>query len=267
MLQARYWICTIPEDDWTPGLPNMANHVQGQLEQGSTTGYRHYQCVVSFPEKKTLAQVKRSLPVTGHYEPARSNAARSYCWKEDTRVGEKFEFGNLAIRRNSATDWDNVLSSAKAGELDSIPADILVRYYGNLRRIEADFVPATPIVRECFVYWGKTGVGKSHRAWEEAGNDAYPKDPRTKFWCGYRSQRSIVIDEFRGGIDVAHMLRWLDKYPVRVEVKGGSRVLMANKIWITSNLHPKFWYPELDSATYDALLRRLNVRELIKPFE
>ena len=60
-------------------------------------------------------------------------------------------------------------------------------------------------------------------------------------------------------IDVAHLLRWLDRYPVLVEVKGGSRPLCAERIWITSNVDPRKWYPELDEETNLALLRRLNI--------
>jgi hypothetical protein len=114
------------------------------------------------------------------------------------------------------------------------------------------------------VFWGLTGTGKSMRAWDEAGLMAYPKDPRTKFWCGYGSQEHVVIDEFRGGIDVSHMLRWLDRYPVIVEIKGASVVLRATHIWITSNIHPKAWYPLLDDATYEALERRLTITEITK---
>lgn len=67
------------------------------------------------------------------------------------------------------------------------------------------------------------------------------------------------MDEFRGGIDVAHLLRWLDRYPCCVETKGSSRPLLARKIWITSNLDPRQWYPDLDEDTRAALLRRLNI--------
>jgi len=55
------------------------------------------------------------------------------------------------------------------------------------------------------------------------------------------------------------MLRWLDRYPCRVEIKGSSRPLDATKIWITSNLNPLDWYPELDVDTKEALLRRINI--------
>jgi len=115
--------------------------------------------------------------------------------------------------------------------------------------------------RTVTVYWGPTGTGKSRRAWDESGLDAYPKDPRTKFWDGYQSQPCVVIDEFRGAIDVSHLLRWFDRYPVLVEIKGSSVVLVADRIWITSNLRPDAWFPELDGSTLAALLRRLHVVE------
>lgn len=115
------------------------------------------------------------------------------------------------------------------------------------------------IERTVTVYWGRTGTGKSRRAWNEAGLDAYPKDPRTKFWDGYRAHKHVVMDEFRGGIDIAHLLRWFDRYPVVVEVKGSSVVLAATNIWITSNVDPREWFPGLDEETLAALLRRLNI--------
>ena len=93
--------------------------------------------------------------------------------------------------------------------------------------------------------------------------DAYPKDPATKFWDGYQGQKNVVIDEFRGTIGIHNMLRWLDRYPVIVEIKGSSVVLNAETIWITSNLHPSSWYPELDLETQAALLRRLEIEEII----
>lgn len=52
------------------------------------------------------------------------------------------------------------------------------------------------ILRVVHVYWGPTGVGKSRTAWERAGLQAYAKDPRSKWWCGYKAQTSVVIGKF-----------------------------------------------------------------------
>lgn len=153
--------------------------------------------------------------------------------------------------------------AAKLGTLEAIPARIRVISYRTLRSIAADFDKPVAILRTVFVFWGPTATGKSRRAWLEAGDDAYCKDPRSKFWCGYQSEKNVIIDEFRGGIDIAHLLRWFDRYPVRVEIKGSSVPLVGSTIWITSNLSPDFWYPEVDEATRLALMRRLTITEFV----
>lgn len=259
MRQARYWICTIPRDSWSPELPSGAEWCLGQPEIGEG-GYKHWQLIVSFARKITLGQLKSKFGFDGfHAEPTRSNAVEAYVVKEETRDGDIFEFGSKTINRNSAKDWKRIKELAQTGELDMVPEDIYIRYYRTLRSIASDHERPTGMEKCVYVYYGATGTGKSRLAWEKAGETAYAKDPRTKFWCGYRGESSIVIDEFRGGIDISHMLRWLDRYPVRVELKGGSAPLRAQNIWITSNLHPDDWYPELDVETKAALKRRLQI--------
>lgn len=258
--QGRYWLLTIPHHLFTPFLPNGVQWIRGQLEQGEDTGYLHWQIMVSFSTKKSMAFVKGIFGREVHCELSRSSAADAYVWKDQTRVsGTQFELGTRALKRNSKTDWDAIRESAKRGKLEDVPSDVYVRHYGNLRRIATDHSQPIAMERNCFVYWGSTGLGKSRRAWDEAGLEAYPKDPRTKWWCGYRGQPNVVIDEFRGDIGVSHLLRWLDRYPVSVETKGSSQPLGASNFWITSNLDPRSWYPDLDEETKEALLRRLQI--------
>lgn len=147
--------------------------------------------------------------------------------------------------------------------MDIEPA-IRIQHYRTLRSIASDFAEPVGIERQCVVFYGPTGTGKSRRAWEEAGMDAYPKDPMSKFWCGYNNQEHVVIDEFRGSIHISHILRWLDRYPVIVEIKGSSVVLKARKIWITSNLHPRLWWQDLDSVTYEAFERRAEIIQMLE---
>lgn len=263
--QARYWLLTIPHHLFVPYLPPGVRYIRGQLESGDTTGYLHWQLVAYFTDKIRLTGVKQLFGEGIHAEPSQSNAVEEYVWKEDTRVaGTQFELGERSFKRNKSEDWERIRDLARRGTLDDIPPDVYCRYYGNLRRIASDNSRPVGIVREVIVFWGVTGSGKSRRAWDEAGEGAYPKDPRTKFWDGYRSQEHVVIDEFRGGIDIGHVLRWFDRYPVLVEIKGSSTVLTAKKVWITSNIHPRQWYPDLDAETMNALLRRLTIFEFVK---
>lgn len=257
--QARYWLLTIPYHLFTPFLPPNVDYIKGQLESGGQSGYLHWQVVVYFPKKVTLHYVKRFFGDECHAEKSNSAAVEEYVWKDDTAVeGTRFEFGKKALNRNSAKDWDLIVNHARSGDFNAIPGDVLVRSYGNIKKIRVDSLKPIAIEKEVYVYWGRTGAGKSRLAWEEAGLEAYPKDPNTKFWDGYVGQESVVIDEFRGSISISHLLRWLDRYPVIVEVKGSSCVFNAKSLWITSNLSPDEWYPDLDQETKSALRRRFT---------
>lgn len=262
--QYRYWLLTIPANDWTPTLHDELDYIRGQQEIGDGTGYRHWQLLAHSKRKLTYTKVKSLFPTTTHVEHSRSSAATAYVWKEETSIPDtKFELGQLPFKRNSREDWKKILDASKEGKYDDIPADILVRHYNAIRRITADNLKPVAAERQVVVFWGRTGSGKSMRAWEEATLEAYPKDPNTKFWDGYRGNyliffstclfyldhSNVVIDEFRGGIAINHLLRWFDRYPVIVEVKGGATVLRATNIWITSNISPDDWYPELDQET------------------
>jgi len=267
--QGVFWFITAPYPNaWFDALPDPGTPwdnrdgitwVKGQREKGHGTGFEHYQAVLGFDQKVSLAGVTRVLGTGIHAELTRSRAAEAYCVKEDTRVGQPFEFGAKPFRRNSKTDWNACWNAATVGDLMQIPANVRIVSYNSLRRIQSDYSLAKVLEKRVEVFWGATGTGKSRRAWDEAGEGAFPKCPRSKFWDGYQTQSNVIIDEFRGGIDISHLLRWFDRYPVRVEVKGSSRPFYGERIWITSNISPDEWYPLVDPETMKALKRRLNV--------
>lgn len=262
MSTGRIWLLTIPKTEWNPHLPEGVAYVRGQAETGSETGYEHWQVLAYFGRTCRLSAVKKIFGRQSHCELSRSSAADAYVWKEETRIdGTQFEFGRKPVKRNNKRDWDAIRQTVLEGKLEEVPSDIFIRHYSNLRRIAADFSKPAAMERTILVYWGQTGMGKSRAAWEEAGLEAYPKDPLSKFWDGYQGQNHVVMDEFRGTINISHILRWFDRYPVNVELKGSSTTLRATKIWITSNLHPRDWYVDLDNATMDALLRRLTIKK------
>jgi len=265
-IRGQYWLATIPHYDYTPYLAPGVSWIAGQVELGEG-GFLHWQLAVYFKLRVVLSTLHASLSGKGHYELARSAAIEEYVFKEDTAVlGTRFTLGSKPFKRGSARDWDAVYNQAIKGEFSDIEKSILVPYYSSIKRIYQDNLAPTDMERTVYVYWGATGTGKSRRAWQEAGMDAYPKDPRTKFWDGYRGQKHVVIDEFRGDIAIGHLLRWLDRYPVIVEVKGSSAVLSAQTLWLTSNLSPTQWYPDIDEETMSSLLRRIKVTHYNKVF-
>lgn len=95
-LQGRYWICTIPFDDYPAPqvLPEGVQWIKGQAEIGEGTGFKHWQLCVSFSKKVRLSALKAVFGVTCHAELTRSEAAETYVHKEETRVPDtQFEFG------------------------------------------------------------------------------------------------------------------------------------------------------------------------------
>jgi len=262
MSQGKFWILTIPENDFIKPteLANELCFIKGQLEQGDA-GFRHWQIVTGFKKKIRLNGVKAIFGNTAHCELSRSAAANAYVCKDETSLGQRFELGELPINRNNKADWEEVWSMAKRGAVEQIPADIRIRSYSTLKRIKKDYdvAPYRPDI-SVSVYWGITGSGKSHRAFEEAeaSGSFYVKGPTTKWWDSYRGEKTVIIDEFRGVIGIEHLLKWLDKYPCYVEEKGGQLPLQATKFIICSNLDPRQWYSTVDLATQDALRRRFT---------
>lgn len=88
--------------------------------------------------------------------------------------------------------------------------------------------PSTPPT----IYWlyGKTGTGKTRSAFEFAQSFTRRPDDiwishsaELKWFCGYDGQSVVILDDFRSkGVKFNFLLRLLDRYPMSVEIKGGS---------------------------------------------
>lgn len=265
-LQGRYFLLTIPYTALTyiPDPKDELAYVKGQREVGES-GYEHWQLVAYFSKKVTITRVKEFFCEQAHVELSKSKAAEEYVWKEQSRVeGTQFERGKRPFKCNSKVDWDAAFEAAKSGDFDSIPAGVRLRCYNSITKVRRDNIkppkrPGTKV--KC--YWGGTGLGKTRKAWYEAGEEAYVKDPNTKWWDGYNGQKRVIIDEFTGLISISHILRWLDMYPVIVETKGSAMPLLADEFWITSNIDPRLWYADINEEQKKALLRRMEVTHFV----
>ncbi len=103
--------------------------------------------------------------------------------KEDTRLEGPFEFGSKPIARQSKTDWDKIWKHAKNGEVEDIPADVRVRCYNQIKRIEKDHqtIDKRDKPKKCYWFWGEPGTGKTRAACEHP----HYKKLVNKWWCGY----------------------------------------------------------------------------------
>ena len=72
-------------------------------------------------------------------------------------------------------------------------------------------------------YYGATGTGKTKAAWMKLPGAYFHAADNMKWWDGYDMQKTVIIDDFRQEkCSVAYFLKCFDRYPMRVEFKGGS---------------------------------------------
>jgi len=114
-------------------------------------------------------------------------------------------------------------------------------------------------VPEILVYWGDSGAGKSSRArlMDPLLYNVPVHEGGTTWFDGYEGQKTILFDDFCGGMKYSQMLRFLDVYPLQVQTKGGFVTLNHKRIIITSNKPPETWYSREVQGPAEALLRRI----------
>jgi len=242
------------------------NYMKGQQEIGEQDGYHHWQVVFVMKKKKSVLQMKEYHP-TAHFWLTDSKKALDYVEKERTKVpSTEFEFGKLPFKRNSKTDWGQVMLLAKNGEFDEIPDNVLVRHWTGLHKINMYY--DEPVFRpdiEVLYWWGEPGTGKSWQARELYPN-AYRKVSTTKWWDNYKGQKEVIIDDLVPNcINIGKLLNWLDKYECLIEIKGGNLALKADKFVITSNLPPEELLREsnVHPIHIRAFMRRIKVRQFL----
>lgn len=271
-VSGRYWVVVLKAEGYET-FPNLTcldprvRYVKGQLEL-SKTGYLHWQCY-AICDKITFKQLKAIVPNETHLELTNSDAYSKYVWKSDTAIAATtFEYGTKPLNRGVSVDWDAIRKAAETASFSDIPSDIFIRHYSALNQIAVDNrvnVPRPEVSVKVFV--GPTETGKTRRAWFEAGLiGTYLKSPLTKWWCGYRGEKNVIIDEFCGIVHISHLLTWFDRYPCTAEVKRSSCGLRATNFWITTNVEPEDWYPDATPKHRKALMRRMTVIRMDEPW-
>lgn len=253
--------------DHLAGLPTRYCVSGEELAPG--TGTPHLQGYCVWTSGKTVSAVRALLPGC-HITVARGNHGQNdrYCRKtrdeDDEPNGVVYCRGDLPsdpANRGAAEKarWEDAWALAKRGLIEDVPADIRVRQYSTLRRIERDFMPDMERLAGPCGTWihGPAGCGKTRAVLDQVP-DAYPK-PRNQWWDGYQRQDVVLVDDVdrydvRLGGQFKH---WADAYPFIAEIKGGSQKIRPKRLIVTSQYTiEEIWE---DAATREALLRRFVV--------
>lgn len=253
-----------------------------QLEKAPTTGTLHLQYYLVFNNARTLAAVRRDLP-GAHVQVCNPNvplkesdeANFKYTTKDKNEDGSPARatteqatsgpwiFGER-LAQGKRSDIAAILEDIREGKTEVAIAEenpgTYIRYYKGFERYRSLIQPKRDWQTTVTVFWGPPGSGKTKRAYEEAGADAYwlerPNQDKGSLWFdGYTGQENVIIDEFYGWISNDRLQRIIDRYPLRVQNKGASVQFVAKRIWITSNKCPRDWWP---LQPLGAMARRLR---------
>jgi len=271
---SKYWVFTInnPVDDQAPAKWADIEYAIWQKEKGAN-GTEHLQGYCVFMQKKRLSWLKKNATPGAHWEGrlGTHEQAKEYSRKQDTRIAGPWETGQedpklgSQGKRNDLMALKRKLDSGKteaeiAQDEESFPTwakfHKIIPRYRILTGKQRDWPVFTQVI------WGAPGLGKTRKARDLAGCDAFwlsRPAGQTVWFDGYIGQETIVIDEFYGWISFDLLCRLLDRYPLNVETKGGSTPMTARKVIITSNVAPLAWYPNISQERIGALWRRLEM--------
>lgn len=172
-------------------------------------------------------------------------------WGEEPNQGKRSDINDVRDMIKNGAGMKEITEKARSYQSMKM-AELYFKYHEPVRNWKT----------QVWWFWGPTGSGKSKAAYEELGYECYTAMSTAKWWDGYDGQENVLIDDMRRDFCKFHeLLRLLDRYPLRIETKGGSRQFVAKRIIITSCYPPDYMYDTREDI--DQLLRRI---ELVKKF-
>lgn len=221
----------------------------------------HLQGYVSLAIRKRRSQLKQLLGSRCHFEKAKGSPQqnRTYCSKD----GDYIECGRLPSGKGARSDLLAVQSAIQAGNTRNDICDQFFSVYAKYSRFLDSYINEQIKPRmwqtENIVFWGKTGTGKTRQVYTFHNAEEIYKHTGERWFDGYTGQPVVLFDDFTGGVfPLSYLLQIMDRYPMKVPIKGGFVQWVPKTIYFTSNINPEDWYSGAIQEHRNALKRRIN---------
>lgn len=246
-----------------------------QFEKCPSTDNTHFQGYSEFSGAVRPSSLKRVLGRELHVEFRREtrDRARNYCRKDDTRLAGPWELGEWIGGPGHRSDIISLKRRLDLGESErSIAQDdehfgTWLRYNRGIRRYINFRVQPRNFKTEVAILWGQPGTGKTRRVFESHKPEhiyVVPRGQGGQIWFdGYEQQPVILIDDFYGWIKWSLMLNIMDRYHLKLPVKGGFVEFTSKVCYITSNSRWQDWYNTAENPMMNvrAFERRIDYIE------
>lgn len=271
MSRSPNWCFTIL--NWLPEEVDMlekiakesgCNYITWGYEKCPTTGTPHIHVYIEFPTKVRWSTIRGLVPPrSAKLEPRHKSQEKAINYVQKDGV-----FVERGAKKNQGSRGD--LDGARIMALECGMREVTRSCNYQQICVSKTFLTYNEEPREGkpFNVWlhGPPGGGKTRKAHDMAkldGGDVYVKHGDSKWFDGYDAHEIVIFDDLReGAFPFSFLLNLLDRYPVRVECKGGSRQFKPRLIIITCPYEPINF---LGSSCEDRnqLLRRLDVVERV----
>lgn len=243
-----------------------------------TTGRKHYQGYVYWKSGRTVSVAAKEHKCTFIIANGTPEQNRTYCGGKDYTKDGKVKLANPLFKefgllpqqgkRHDLNELkDEILNGKKVDEILLENPEIYHQYGRTLTKTEDLYLRKqyrTEMTTAEWIY-GPTGVGKSHKAFENFHPDTHYVVPNDNgWWDGYTQQETVILNDFRGNIPYNELLQLIDKWPHSVKRRNREPMPFTSKhIIITSSLSPQLIYHNRnDEDSLEQLLRRCTITNL-----
>ncbi|MEW5315083.1 MAG: hypothetical protein WDW38_006535 [Sanguina aurantia] len=262
-------------------MPASVSYAIWQHEVGDS-GTEHLQGYLEFNSVQRLSACKKLIP-RAHWEQRKGTQqqAHDYCTPDtplDCRSGKTkretrefmegpWEHGVYTPgAQGFRTDIQKAAEIVKAHgakRVAELMPDMYIKYERGLKALEFAIAKPRDWAMDVRVHWGDAGTGKARDVYTEFGAaNIYTKDPTTEWWDGYNGEQCVLLDEFYGTLKFSYLQRLMDRYPMMVQIKGGTTQFRSRTIIFTCNVQWQTWYPAKFESNPEILKnfeRRLSV--------
>lgn len=278
--QSRDWMLTIRAEGHTDEEVRQLFERIGsggvfQKEQGSKTGYPHYQAFLQTEVPMRWSSLKNRLSEAGfkdaHIEIRKGSVADciKYCTKTETRIGDPVYVGQIKMKdkQGARSDLGGLREKILAG---TSVADVLLQDEESRAARYTKWLSELATARDQREYgrrmrdvevhylWGAPGVGKTRYVYGLYPiEDIYRITDYRHPFDEYERQDVLVLDEFDSQFEWEKLLCYLDRYPLMLPARYRNHQACFTQVWLISNLPLDEQYPNVRGERRGALTRRI----------